>query len=341
MQALLRPGARNRQALMLGAVAVASVGIALLLYATEVAHEAELSTVDARFSIHGEQKPPEDVVMVLIDDTTSNELDIRFPYPRSLHARVIDAISAGGPKAIAYDVEFIEPTTPRQDNALITAAEIVRRLVAFRPNPNLDDLWQARLDSLDLPDEVRTALSDPATIDDAIAALPPAYARIAHACSHTTISPNVIHGGQKTNTIPDVIDMDVDIRTVPGDTKEVVDGYLAEALGDLADRVEVSTLQACEPTRSPIDNPLWDALRARTQVAYPGAELVPGIITGGTDARFYRDKGSVAYGAALFSPSVTFEQFGSRFHGNDERIDVESLGMSTDFWYHIAKHVCG
>ena len=27
------------------------------------------------------------------------------------------------------------------DNALITAAEIVRRLVAFRPTPNLDDLW--------------------------------------------------------------------------------------------------------------------------------------------------------------------------------------------------------
>ena len=227
------------------------------------------------------------------------------------------------------------------DNALITAAEIVRRLVAYRPNPNLDDLWEARLGSLDLPDDVRKALSDPGTIGDAIASLPVAAARIAHACSHTTISPNVIHGGQKTNTIPDVIDIDVDIRTVPGDSKEVVDAYLAEALGELADRVDVSTLQAYEPTRSPIDNPLWEALRARTQVAYPGAELVPGIITGGTDARFYRAKGSVAYGAALFSPSVTFEQFGDRFHGNDERIDVESLGMSTDFWYHVAKHVCG
>ena len=69
--------------------------------------------------------------------------------------------------------------------------------------------------------------------------LPTPYARVAHACSHTTISPNVIHGGQKTNTIPDVIDIDVDIRTVPGDTKEVVDGYLARigracrASGDL------------------------------------------------------------------------------------------------------------
>jgi acetylornithine deacetylase/succinyl-diaminopimelate desuccinylase-like protein len=227
------------------------------------------------------------------------------------------------------------------DNALITAAEVVRRLVAYRPSPNLDDLWQARLGALDLPDDLRAALSDPDRVYETIAGLPTPVARIAHACSHTTISPNVIHGGQKTNTIPDVIDIDVDMRTVPGDTAEVVDGYLAEALGELADRVEVSIIQANEPTRSPTDNPLWEALRTRTQVAYPGAELVPGIITGGTDARFYRAKGSVAYGAALFSPTVTFEQFGNRFHGNDERIDVESLGMSTDFWYHIAKEMVG
>ena len=151
---------------------------------------------------------------------------------------------------------------------------------------------------------------------------------LAHACTHTTISPNVIHGGQKTNTIPDIIDIDVDMRTVPGDTREVVDGYLAEALGELAERVEVSPLQECDATRSPTDNPLWDALRTRTQVAYPGAELAPGIITGGTDARFYRNKGSIAYGAGLFSPEVTMESFGQRFHGNDERIDVESLGLS-------------
>ncbi|MGH9270338.1 MAG: M20/M25/M40 family metallo-hydrolase, partial [Ilumatobacteraceae bacterium] len=227
------------------------------------------------------------------------------------------------------------------DNALITAAEVVRRLVAYRPTPNLDDLWQAQLGALDLPADLRAALSDPARVDDAIASLPGGYARLAHACSHTTISPNVIHGGQKTNTIPDVIDIEVDTRTVPGDTKEVVDRYFAEALGDLADRVEVSPLQEHEATRSPVDNPLWDALRARTQVAYPGAELVPGLITGGTDARFYRLKGSVAYGAALFSPDVTLADFGSRFHGNDERIDVESLGMSTDFWYHIAKQMVG
>ena len=30
------------------------------------------------------------------------------------------------------------------------------------------------------------------------------------------------------------------------------------------------------------------------------------------------------------------ETFGSRFHGNDERIDVESLGLSAEFWYGVA-----
>jgi acetylornithine deacetylase/succinyl-diaminopimelate desuccinylase-like protein len=227
------------------------------------------------------------------------------------------------------------------DNALITAAEVVRRLVAYRTRPNLDDLWAARLDAIDLPDDLRAALSDPATIDDAIATLPPTYARVAHACSHTTISPNVIHGGQKTNTIPDVIEMDVDMRTVPGDTREVVDGYLAEALGDLAARVEVSPLQEADSTRSPVDNPLWDAVTTCTKAVYPEARVIPGLITGGTDARFFRLKGSVAYGAALFSPEVTIEEFSSRFHGNDERIDTRSLGLSTHFWYQVAKQLVG
>ncbi len=227
------------------------------------------------------------------------------------------------------------------DNALITAAEIVRRLATFQTPSRLDDLWAARIASLDIPDDLRRSLSDPTTIRDALATLPPDYARIAHACTHTTVSPNVIHGGQKTNTIPDVIDIDVDMRTVPGDTKEVVDGYLAEVLGELAGRVEISPIQEFESTRSPVDNPLWDTLRTRTEVAYPGAVLTPGIITGGTDARFYREQGSIAYGAALFSPEVTVESFGQRFHGNDERIDTASLGLSTEFWYGIAKELVG
>ncbi len=227
------------------------------------------------------------------------------------------------------------------DNALVKAAEVVRRLAAYRPAAHLSDVWRAQVEAMPLPDDLRAALLDPARIWSTIETLPPALARTCHAHTHTTFSPNVVHGGQKTNIIPDAVDIEVDIRTVPGTTPADVEAHLRDALGDLYDRVEISPLQHSNPTESPRGNALWDAISGATQVAYPGAELIPGLIVGGTDARFFRERGVVAYGTGLFSPSVTLESFGTRFHGNDERIDTESLGLAADFWIHIAREICG
>lgn len=227
------------------------------------------------------------------------------------------------------------------DNALIKAAEIVRRLAQYRPAAQISDIWKAQVASMQLPDDVKSGLLDPARIWETMETLPPALARTCHAHTHTTISPNVAHGGQKTNIIPDLVELDVDIRTVPGTTQADVDAMLRDALGALFDHVELSAIQQHNATESPGGNVLWDALSNATQVAYPGAELMPGLIVGGTDARFFRDKGAIAYGTGLFSNEVTFEMFGTRFHGNDERIDTESLGLAADFWIHIAKEICG
>ncbi|MFK7917189.1 MAG: M20/M25/M40 family metallo-hydrolase [Ilumatobacter sp.] len=224
------------------------------------------------------------------------------------------------------------------DNALIKAAEIVRRLSEYRPAPNLDEVWGAQVASMDLSDEQRDGLMDPSAIWSTLESMPVPQARTCHACTHTTFSPNVVHGGQKTNIVPDTIDVEVDIRTVPGTTHEDVMGHLREALGDLLDHVDVSDLQNSNPTTSTfgVSNPLWESVKTHTQVAYPGAQLVPGLVVGGTDARFYRERGVTAYGAGLFSKSVDFATFGSRFHGHDERIDIESLGLSAQYFHGIA-----
>ncbi|MEM1333268.1 MAG: M20/M25/M40 family metallo-hydrolase [Actinomycetota bacterium] len=229
------------------------------------------------------------------------------------------------------------------DNALIKAAEIVRRLSEYRPAPHLDEVWGAQVASMGLPDDVRDGLMDPASIWSTLEQLPTPVARTCHACTHTTFSPNVAHGGQKTNIIPDTIDVEVDIRTVPGTTQDDVVEHLREALGELFGHVELSDLQTADPTASSFgaSNPLWEAVRTHTQVAYPGAELVPGLIVGGTDARFYRERGATAYGAGLFSPEMDFATFGSRFHGHDERIDVASLGLSAEYFHGIAQTLLG
>jgi acetylornithine deacetylase/succinyl-diaminopimelate desuccinylase-like protein len=222
------------------------------------------------------------------------------------------------------------------DNALVTAAEIVRRLTAHRPSPHIGETWRAQVDAMSLPAELKAALVDPGRVFDTIAEFPTPIARSCHALTHTTISPNVLHGGVKTNVIPDVVELDVDIRTVPGTTGDDVDQMLHEILGDLAHRVEIGHLQDADATQSPRDTPLWDALATRMQIAYPGAQLVPGLVVGGTDARFYRQRGRVAYGAGLFAPGMSMSTFGERFHGHDERIDVTSLGLAAELWVGVA-----
>ena len=229
------------------------------------------------------------------------------------------------------------------DNALIKAAEVVRRLSQYQPAAHIDDIWRAQVATMNVPEEVREGLLSSDTIMATIETLPISVARGCHAETHTTFSPNVVHGGQKTNTIPDVVDIDVDIRTVPGTTRADVESMLREALGDMFDHVDITVLQHSDPSSCDFgpSNLLWETVTKHTQVAYPGATLVPGIIVGGTDARFYRDRGITAYGAGLFSPKLDFSTFGTRFHGNDERIDVDSLGLSGNYFYGIANDLVG
>ena len=229
------------------------------------------------------------------------------------------------------------------DNAAIKAAEIIRRIGSHRGAAVISDAFRSWADRANLPEETKTGLLDPERTWATLETLPPNVAKSGHAACHTTFSPNVVHGGQKTNIIPDVVDIEIDIRTLPGVTGDDVDAILQDLLGELWDDVTISDPSGGanrESTESPADTPLWDAVSSATQVAYPGARLVPGLIVGATDSPFYREQGAVAYGAGIYSPSVTLEKFASRFHGHDERIDVDSLGLGVDFWTHIAHTIC-
>ncbi len=225
----------------------------------------------------------------------------------------------------------------RKDNALIKAAGVVQRLADYRPAPRFTELWRTRVETLGLPDEMREALLDESAIDDLLDDLPsvPAAAHL-HACTHTTFSPNLVDGGaMKTNIIPDHVVVNVDIRTLPGDGPDEVDAHLRAALGDLANHVEVEIIMNDPASTSRVDTPLWDALARAINIPFPTARLTPQLVVGFTDARIYREMGAVAYGAGLFSPGLDAGEFGSRFHGHNERIDVESLALTTRLWHDV------
>jgi acetylornithine deacetylase/succinyl-diaminopimelate desuccinylase-like protein len=224
----------------------------------------------------------------------------------------------------------------RTDNALVKAAEVVRRLAEFESAASIHEVWRAYVEGMQFPEEISTALLDAALLPSAMAEMPIGMARMIHACTHTTFSPNVAHGGTKTNVIPDSVDLEVDIRTLPGQTGEEVRALIDEALGDLADQVEI-TSRDDPSSASPIDTPLWDSLARVSGQLVEGSALVPFLMVGATDNRYFRREGSVGYGFGLFSRRITFEDYATMFHGNDERVDVESLALSEQLWEAVAR----
>ena len=223
------------------------------------------------------------------------------------------------------------------DNALVKAARVVGRLAEYRPAPYVDELWRGFVGSLALDAAVKAALVDPSRVDESIATLSPGMAKYAWSATHTTFSPNLCRGGVKTNVIPDVVDVEVDIRTIPGDNEDEVRRHLDKALGDLAEEVEVEKLFSKPASVSPTGTPLWDVLGRVVDAHYPGARLMPRLIVGFTDAPYFRERGAVAYGFGLFSRALTAEAMAGRFHGNDERIDVESLALTTRAWLEVCE----
>ena len=61
------------------------------------------------------------------------------------------------------------------------------------------------------------------------------------------------------------------------------------------------------------------------------------LVVGATDARFFRRLGKIAYGFGLFSRVLNFEDFATMFHGDDERVDVASLGLSARLYEALAR----
>ncbi|ABQ71077.1 integral membrane sensor signal transduction histidine kinase [Rhizorhabdus wittichii RW1] len=71
--------------------------------------------------------PPDDILIVAIDNRSLQAIG-RWPWPRAIHAQALDRLAEARPRAIGYDVLFVEPSA---DDALLAAA--VRRTPTYLP----------------------------------------------------------------------------------------------------------------------------------------------------------------------------------------------------------------
>ena len=65
-----------------------------------------------------ERPPPDDIIVIAIDNRSLQGIG-RWPWPRAIHAQALDRLADAKPRAIGYDVLFVEPTA---DDAILAAA---------------------------------------------------------------------------------------------------------------------------------------------------------------------------------------------------------------------------
>ncbi|NLS15919.1 adenylate/guanylate cyclase domain-containing protein [Rhizobium sp. P40RR-XXII] len=112
-----RPPLQTLIALLLTAVWGLGLGIAHLRGDIPFVDNAEATLTNLRNTLGGSHPPPDLVTIVAIDDDTSRVAG-HYPLSRTTLARIIDAIGALGPKAIALDLLLLDSGDEAGDSAL-------------------------------------------------------------------------------------------------------------------------------------------------------------------------------------------------------------------------------
>ncbi len=94
------------------AITLAVAIVVNLLFVSGILNRLERISFDQRAKIFRSDKPaPEDIVVVMIDQSSlslMNDSFGRFPWPRAIYGDLLDFLALGNPRAIIFDILFVE-----------------------------------------------------------------------------------------------------------------------------------------------------------------------------------------------------------------------------------------
>lgn len=121
-----RLGWRARVLVDLGAVLLAAV---LLL--PWLGDGVDRALTEGFFRLRGPLPAPPEVVVVAIDDDSFGYLQRQWPWPRSLHARLVEALADAGARVIVLDILFDTPAAQAQEDRALARAAAAHGKVVF------------------------------------------------------------------------------------------------------------------------------------------------------------------------------------------------------------------
>ena len=223
-------------------------------------------------------------------------------------------------------------------NALYTLQRVLQRIEAYEPER---DASTSLFDHLSVFAIEHKPSAE--NVDEIIAEVEPENPRFAsmmRALSRMTLTPTMISGGIKSNSVPESIKLTCDVRTLPHQS----DDYLREQLDAILEGIPNTTYEIdymAVPNSSAFETKLGRSIRSATSAALgiDDIQWVPAISTGFTDSRFTRPLGTITYGFNGSHPDD--DPMLSRAHGTDESIGISSLISGSKIMLALAIDVLG
>ena len=150
-----------------------------------------------------------------------------------------------------------------------------------------------------------------------------------------TISATTATAGMKHNVIPGRAEATLDCRLLPGTDADAFEAEVGRVIDDPKVRIERVFAGASE-TSAP-DTELFATIESVARELVEDAVVTPGVTTGFTDSRVFRNQGTVAYG---FSGGLTPPNLARTVHGHNERTTLESFRLSCQMIYEITRRMC-
>jgi acetylornithine deacetylase/succinyl-diaminopimelate desuccinylase-like protein len=236
-------------------------------------------------------------------------------------------------------------SVPIEDNCVVKMARAIEKISSYkspiRPTPTTKRFIDGISGELPFPRSFMMRLLFHPLFSEFVRRRIPdrGLGQMVGAILRNTFVPTVIQGGRKTNVIPSECTCKVDCRILPGVTAGMIEEEIRRALAGFSN-YEMEILQSSPASESPADSPLYRSMAEALRRVDPRAKMIPTMLTGATDSRYFRERGTAAFGFEPLMPAADLSGYLGRVHGHDERISEESLLFGTRVLYEVLKDFC-
>jgi acetylornithine deacetylase/succinyl-diaminopimelate desuccinylase-like protein len=220
---------------------------------------------------------------------------------------------------------------PRPDNAIYELATALKKLEAYRFEPQLNETTRAyfteraKQEKGALGDAMRRWLANPS---DGAAADAIEASELEVGLTRTRCVATMLSGGHADNALPQLAQARVNCRIMPGVEPKAIEAELRKVVGPSVEVTVFGDPNVPTPV-SPLRPDVVGAYTASVHAMFPNAPVIPQMSTGASDGKEFRAAGIPTYGVDggwIISPDD------ERAHGRDERLPVKALDDDVDHW---------